>query len=150
MLGADVTVYSKKTELLLKNELPNYDVVVNALLWDVYRKDHIISLSDLDRMKRGSMIIDVSCDRHGAIESSEPTTIEDPVYLFKGILHYAVDHTPSLVYKTTSEVISVEVTKFLDDLIEENENEILKNAKCVQGGVILDKRISDYQDRKLV
>ena len=96
MLGADVRQYDRKTEELLRDEIGQYDVIVNCILWDVMRKDHIIYREDLKRMKKNSMIIDVSCDRNGGVESCIPTTIEKPIYLENGILHYAVDHTPSL------------------------------------------------------
>ena len=59
-MGADITVYDRRTEELFREELPKYDVVVNAILWDTSRKDHIIYKEDLKRMKRGAMIIDIS------------------------------------------------------------------------------------------
>lgn len=146
-MGADVTVYDRKSEALVREELPRYDVVVNAVLWDTRRTDHIINISDLERMRPGAMIIDISCDRAGAIESSVPTTIEEPTYFVKGVRHYVVDHTPSLFYKTASESLSEEVVKCLDLLIEGKENECLKGAKCFERGEILDQRVIDFQGR---
>lgn len=78
-LGADVTVYDRKTEELFKQELHKYDVIVNTILWDIERTDHIVYKEDLKRMKKGSMIIDISCDANGGIETSKATTIEDPI-----------------------------------------------------------------------
>ena len=124
-----------------------YDVIVNAILWDITRKDHIVYKSDLRKLKKGAMIIDISCDRHGGIETSIPTTIEKPVYMDSGIMHYVVDHTPALFYKTTSEGISNEVSKYLDLLCEENENSVLANAKIIENGVIIDQRINEFQNR---
>lgn len=63
LLGADVHIYNRRMEKLLRDELSEYDVIVNAVLWDTNRNDHIIYKSDLKRMKKGSMIIDISCDR---------------------------------------------------------------------------------------
>ena len=100
MLGASVQQYDRQTEKLLHDDIENYDVIVNCVLWDVMRDDHIISRNDLKHMKRNSMIIDVSCDKNGGIETSVPTTIQDPTYIVDGVLHYVVDHTPSLFYKT--------------------------------------------------
>ena len=122
-------------------------MVVNAVLWDVRRKDHLITREDLGRMKRNSMIIDISCDRNGAIESSVPTTIEDPVYTEGGVLHYVVDHTPSLFYKTATAGISAEVVKYLDALITQTPDEVLSNAEIIRAGVILDERINAFQNR---
>lgn len=146
-MGADVVVYDRHTEKLLSKEICEYDVIVNALLWDATRKDHIIYREDLQRMKKGAMIIDVSCDRAGAIETSIPTTLEDPTYVVDGITHYVVDHTPSLFYKTTSECISEVVCRFIDNIVEESNNTILTKALSIQDGNIIDQRIVEFQHR---
>ncbi len=146
-MGADVVVYDRKTEQLFRDELPLYDVVVNAIVWDTNRKDHIIYKEDLKRMKRGAMIIDISCDRAGAIETSVPTTIENPTYTIDGIRHYVVDHTPSLFYKTTSRFLSEVVASFCDQLITDSPTECLLHAKCIEQGKIIDQRIVSFQHR---
>jgi N5-(carboxyethyl)ornithine synthase len=146
-MGADVMVYDRHMESLVREELPRYDVVVNAILWDKNRKDHIIYRDDLKRMKPGAMIIDISCDRAGAIETSVPTTIAEPTYVVDGITHYVVDHTPSLFYKTTSAAISAAASVYFDILIEEKSTAILQAAKIVSGGVIIDQKIKSYQNR---
>ena len=147
-MGANVVVYDRHTEQLFRKELGMYDVVVNAILWDTHRHDHIIYKEDLKRMKKGAMIIDISCDRAGAVETSVPTTIESPTYMVDGIRHYVVDHTPSLFYKTTSIFLSEVVAPLCDELIEGNVSTVLQNAKCIENGHILDARIIDFQHRK--
>ena len=147
MLGASIVQYDRTTESLLKTELHKYDVIVNCVLWDVKRTDHIISKSDLKTMRNGSMIIDVSCDRNGGIETSIPTSIEDPTYVIDGIVHYAVDHTPALFYKTFSAENSKIVAPYINDLVCENKNEILKIATVIYNGKIIDKQIIEHQNR---
>lgn len=149
-MGANVTTYDRRTEELFREELPEYDVVVNAILWDTTRKDHIIYRSDLKRMKRGSLIIDVSCDRSGGIETSIPTTIDNPMYVVDGVSHYVVDHTPSLFYKTSSDDISQQVSNYLDFLIEDSyeNNMVLGRAVAIKNGIIRDKRITRFQNRE--
>lgn len=147
LLGADVTVYTRKTENLLKMELEQYDVVVNALLWDVTRKDHIIYRKDLKRLKPHALIIDISCDRSGAIETSIPTAMDNPVYTVDGVMHYVVDHTPSLFYRMVSAELSKVVSGFLDPLIAEETNAVLLNAKIIDHGRIIDNRITQFQGR---
>ncbi len=146
-LGADVTVYTRRTEKLLQKELEKYHVIVNALLWDNSRKDHVIYKKDLKRMQPNALIIDISCDRAGAIESSIPTTVEKPTYMVDGVVHYVVDHTPTLFHKTASVGISEEVSKFVDELIEDKPGVVLKNALAVKDGIIIDQRIMDFQGR---
>jgi N5-(carboxyethyl)ornithine synthase len=140
-LGADVTLFDRKTEKLFKKEAGRYDVIVNALLWDKKRKDHILYKADLPQLKRGAYIIDVSCDIDGAIESSVPTTIENPTYYVDGILHYSVDHTPSIFYRSGSKMISDIVAGYIDDLITEEFNEVLNEAVIIKNGAILDKEM---------
>ena len=150
-LGAQVVVYDKRTEELFRRELGEYDVIVNGILWDTNRKDHIIYREDLKRMKQGAMIIDISCDRAGGIETSIPTEIAHPDYLVDGIRHYVVDHTPSLFYKSSSIDISKEFSKYVDLLIENRieESDVLLRAKIVENGKILDTRVIEYQNRNL-
>lgn len=147
MLGADVRQYDRKTEELLRDELGQYDVVVNCVLWDVMRKDHIIYRDDLKRMKRNSMIIDVSCDRNGGIETSIPTTIEEPTYIIDGVLHYVVDHTPALFHKTFTWNNSEVVWSYINELQNESYGDILSDSLIVENGKIIDKEIIKFQNR---
>lgn len=147
MLGANVMQYDRRTEKLLREELGKYDVVVNCILWDVMRKDHVIYKEDLKRMKKNSMIIDVSCDRNGGIESSVPTTIENPTYFVDGVLHYAVDHTPALFYKTFTWNNSELLYPYIEELITDEKGDIMNRALIIKNGVILDQEINKYQGR---
>lgn len=146
-MGAEVRVYDRKTELLLRDEIENYDVVVNAILWDTKRTDHIVYKDDLGRMKKGSLIIDISCDRNGGVETSVPTTLENPIYTINDVVHYVVDHTPSMFYKTISQSLSEIVSENIDYLIEDKPTVSLKEAQIFQNGSILDERINLFQNR---
>ena len=147
MLGADVRQYDRRTEELLRDELGQYDVIVNCVLWDVMRKDHIIYRDDLKRMRRNSMIIDVSCDRNGGIETSVPTTIEKPIYMVDGVLHYVVDHTPALFHKTFTWNNSEVIWRYISELQRESYGDILSDALIVENGKIIDKEIIKFQNR---
>ena len=148
-MGAEVIQYDRKTETLFRKELGQFDVIVNGILWDTSRKDHIIYREDLGRMKRNALIIDVACDRNGGIETSVPTTIENPTYQVDGITHYVVDHTPSLFWKTTTESLSAEFVKYIDFLIEDRAQDVdvLRDCHNFEKGQILDIRIIKFQNR---
>ncbi len=147
MLGADVMQYNRHTEKLLREEINLYDVIVNCVLWDIKRKDHIIYKKDLQKMKKGAMIIDVSCDRHGGIETTIPTTIENPTYCVEDIIHYAVDHTPALFYKTFSYDNSKTIYPYIEELITNKHSSVLENSLIVKDGNIIDNEIIKYQNR---
>lgn len=148
-MGAEVRQYDRKTEGLFQKELGQFDVIVNAILWDTSRKDHIIYREDLKRMKKNALIIDVACDRNGGVETSIPTTIEEPTYQVDGITHYVVDHTPSLFWKTATESLSAEFVKYIDYLIEDkaDNSPVLSACHNFEYGNILDDRINKFQGR---
>lgn len=148
MLGAEVSQYGRAQEELFRKEFSKYDVIINAILWDPTRTDHIIYKSDLSYIKPNSLIIDISCDKSGAIETSVPTTIDTPTYICKDIVHYVVDHTPSLYYRTASENISKAWAPFIDQMIDEKiSDKCLVNAEIIHNGTIIDKRICVVQQR---
>lgn len=146
-LGAKVFQYDRRTEALFREELPMFDAVVNCVLWDVSRSDHIISRSDLRRMRPGALIVDVSCDRNGGIETSLPTTIERPTYFVDGVMHYVVDHTPALFYKTFSRENSALVCDYVNQFLSGELSEELRSSLIIDHGVIIDREIIDYQGR---
>ncbi len=149
-LGANVKIYKRADEEQFKQDFYDYDIIVNAVLWDVKRKDHVIYNENLIKMKKQAIIIDVSCDRSGAIESSVPTTIDNPTYIIDGVMHYVVDHTSSLLYKDASASISEQIVKYIDQLILEEEalESLFNKALIIKDGIILDNEIKEYQNRK--
>ena len=147
MLGADVMQYGRRQENLFKEEFTDYDVIVNCILWDVSRSDHIIYKEDLKRMKKGALIIDVSCDRNGGIETCIPTPINNPTYMVNEIMHYAVDHTPSLFYKTFSYNNSKIIYQYINELMLGQTRDVLKDALVIENGIILDHNINRFQGR---
>lgn len=148
-LGADVTIYNRHMEDKLRNDLHQYDVIVNAVLWDTSRTDHIIYKENLSQLKKGAMIIDISCDTNGGIETSVPTTIDSPVYYVDGVMHYVVDHTPSMIYYDASRYFGNELVKYLDLFVlgDQDTNETLRKSKILESGNVIDSRINIFQNR---
>lgn len=142
-LGADVKIFNRATVGNLRNELGDFDVMVNGVLWDKARNDHLLYKEDLKRLKQPALIIDVSADEAGAIETSQPTYFEKPTYEIDGVLHYVVDHTPTIFKYPVSESISAEIAQYLNDLIHDQaqENEVLAAATIIQDGHIQDKKL---------
>lgn len=135
-LGAKVDVYARKHEALFKKKMYDYDVLINCIMWDTSRKDRIIYRKDLLKMKKGAMIIDVSCDPHLEIETSHPTTINNPVYEVDGIIHYAVDNTPAMYSKTVTKVLSDGISRVTDEILTEDYSKMIKNAIVISKGHI--------------
>ena len=144
-LGASVDVYGRKLEKLFREKMPEYDVIINCVLWDISRTDHLIYKEDLKRLKPHTMIIDVSCDPHLGIETSHPTTISDPVYLEDGVIHYAVDNTPAMFPLTVTKVLSEGNARIFDSVIEGTLTPSLDDAMVIENGHIRSRSIWDFR-----
>ena len=78
----------------LHDYLDDVDLIVNCVLWPKHRDDHLISRSDLNRLKKTCVVADISCDEAGAIETCRPTSWAEPTYKEEGITHFCVDNIP--------------------------------------------------------
>jgi len=142
-------LYSNRTNLL--KVLKDSDVVINCILWDKTRNDHLLYREDLKLMKKGAMIIDVACDDDGAIETCHSTTHDDPIYYEEGILHYCVDNIPSAFARTASIGLSNSTlpyalqiaNKGCEKALKENEF-LLKGLTCYKGNLVLEETAIKY------
>ncbi|MEN8201207.1 MAG: alanine dehydrogenase [Bacteroidota bacterium] len=82
------------------------DVLIGAIRREEHQRSYFISEDMVKEMKKGSVIIDVSIDRGGCIETSELRTQVDPVFVKHGVIHYCVPNIPSRVARTASIAIS--------------------------------------------
>lgn len=78
------------------------DLVIGAVLLAGARAPWLVTKDMLPDMKRGSVIVDVSVDQGGCIESTKPTTHSDPIYFVDGVLHYGVANMPGAVPNTST------------------------------------------------
>ncbi len=78
------------------------DVLIGAVLIKGEKAPHIVTDEMVKRMKKGAVIIDVSIDQGGCIETSRITTISDPVYRLHDVIHYCVPNMPAMVSRTAS------------------------------------------------
>jgi len=78
------------------------DVLIGAVLIKGEKAPHIVSEEMVKKMKKGAVIVDVSIDQGGCVETSRITTISDPVYKVHDVIHYCVPNMPALVSRTAS------------------------------------------------
>ncbi len=78
------------------------DVLVGAVQVTGQRAPQIITREMVQSMRPGSLIIDMSIDQGGSIETSRPTHHDKPVFMFEGINHYCVPNVPGVVGRTAT------------------------------------------------
>lgn len=86
----------------IKKLLPEIDMVLNCVKWPKGCTDYLIDRSMLKLMGKGSVIVDISNDDQGAIESFHETTHENPRYIEEGVVHYCVSNIPGAIANSTS------------------------------------------------
>ena len=111
--------------------LPQTDMVINAVKWPKQRKDFLITKEMLKLMEPGSVLVDISNDEPGAIESSHETHHNDPRYVVNGVVHYCVGNIPGAVAKSISVALAGETLPLLLNIL----NNGLEEA-CVRDGFI--------------
>ena len=90
------------TRYAVRKQLTDSDLVVGAVLVAGKKAPELVKREDLASMRRGSVIVDVAVDQGGCVETSRPTTHEDPVYEVDGVIHYGVSNIPSAVPRTST------------------------------------------------
>jgi alanine dehydrogenase len=102
----------------LEAELERADLVVGAVLLPGAKAPRIITREHLDRMKPGSVIVDVSIDQGGIAETSKPTTHEDPIYTVGHVVHYCVANMPGAVPKTSTAALTNATLPYVLDIAD--------------------------------
>ncbi len=81
------------------------DLVIGSVLIPGGRTPVLITRAMLRGMKTGSVIVDVGVDQGGCIETSRPTTHEDPTFVVDGVVHYGVANMPGAVGRTSTQAL---------------------------------------------
>ena len=86
----------------IKAALPKADLVIGAVLIPGTKAPKLVTKDMLKIMKEGSVIVDVSVDQGGCIETCKPTTHENPTFVIDGVVHYCVANMPGAVPHTST------------------------------------------------
>lgn len=87
---------------ILDKALTSADVVIGAIRCFDNLANIVVTEEQVKLMKNGAVIVDMSIDHGGCIETSGPTSHEKPVYTYEGVIHYCVPNVLSRVARTAS------------------------------------------------
>ncbi len=119
----------------LAYQLLSADAVIGAIHSKTGRAPIIVTEEMVSKMKEGSVIIDVSIDQGGCIESSELTTHRKPTFTMHGVIHYCVPNIASKISRTASVAVSNIITPMLLRVGAAHSLEsLLHNSKGIRNG----------------
>jgi alanine dehydrogenase len=94
------TLYSNQHNI--EAAVVDADLVIGSVLLPGARAPWLVTADMVSTMKRGAVIVDVSVDQGGCIETTHPTTHSEPTYVVDGVLHYGVANMPGAVPNTST------------------------------------------------
>lgn len=86
----------------IREQLARADLLIGAVLIPGAKAPRLVDEADLQRMKPGSVIIDVAIDQGGCIATSRPTSHSNPTYILHDVVHYCVTNMPGAVGRTST------------------------------------------------
>jgi alanine dehydrogenase len=120
-----VTMLSTRRNL--ERSVAYADVVVGAVLVSGQRAPILVTREMVRSMKPRSVIMDVSIDEGGCVETSRPTTHEHPVYIEEGILHYCVPNMPGAVARTATHAFVNSAMPYITEIAASGTEHMLDN-----------------------
>jgi alanine dehydrogenase len=148
------TVITDRGILPLAPYLAEHDIVVNCTLQDPNAPLTYLNEEDLAAFRPGSLIIDVSCDEGMGFGWAKMTTFQEPMFDVGDHIHYyAVDHTPSYLWNSSTWEVSEALMPFLRPVMEGpsgwDANEIIRRAIEIRDGVVVNPAVLEFQKRSV-
>lgn len=157
-LGAEVTVFARSRDSLARmralganvTALHSYhgaiadavraaDLLIGAVLIAGARTPHLVTRDMVRTMRPGSVIVDISVDQGGCIETIRPTDYRAPTYVDEGVIHFAVTNMPGAVPRTATQALSGAIAPYVAQLASPGweANPALAAGLNVRGGEIV-------------
>lgn len=111
------------------------DVLVGAILFPGEQTPKIISREMVRTMKSRSLIMDISIDEGGCIETSRPTTHEHPTFVEEDVIHYCVPNMPSAVARTATHAFLNAAYPFILELANKGVDAAITGNPAIAHGI---------------
>jgi alanine dehydrogenase len=119
------------------------DLVIGAVLLAGARAPWLVTRDMLPNMKKGSVVVDVSVDQGGCIETTHPTTHDDPTYVVDGVLHYGVANMPGAVPNTSTLALTNATMRYGLAIADKGwKQAVADDAALAKGVNVLDGKIT--------
>ena len=127
------TLYSNEANL--DDLMPDCDLLIGAVLLPGAKAPKLITRAMLQKMKRGSVFVDISIDQGGCAETSRPTTHLDPVYVEEGVTHYCVANMPAAYSRTATQGLTNVTYRYVELLADLGLEGACKKQPALIGGI---------------
>jgi len=134
-------LFSDRHKLL--EQIAEADLVIGAVLIHGAATPKLIRREDLKVMRQGAVIVDVSVDQGGCVETMRPTTHENPIFNIDGIIHYGVANIPGGVPITSTLALTNATMPYVLQLANKGLRTALKESPALLNGLnIMDGKVT--------
>jgi len=142
--GQVSTLYSNRGNIL--EALSQADLLIGGVLIPGARAPHLVKSEDLSLMKKGSVLVDVAVDQGGCIESTRATSHDDPVYEYKGVIHYCVANMPGAVARTSTLALINTTLGYGLEIADKGLEKALRENPAIRAGLNVYEGKCTYPD----
>ena len=140
----------------VKALLPSVDMVLNCVKWPKGNTEYLVTREMVRSMEPGSVIVDISNDEQGALETFHETTHENPRYVEEGVVHYCVSNIPGAIANSTSVAYAASVLPHFRSILNNGVAEAcardgyLRRSLTAYKGYLTHEETSALQNRPWV
>lgn len=130
------------SEHAIREEISDADLVVGGVLVAGARAPRLITRALLADMPEGSVIVDVAVDQGGCVETTRPTTHDEPTFVVDGVIHYCVANMPSAVARTSTFALTNATLPYALKLANSGYVQALLEDPVLRGGLnVIDGKV---------
>jgi len=119
----------------IEREVLAADLVIGAVLVPGAAAPKLVTRAMVERMRAGSVLVDISIDQGGCFETSRPTSHADPVFVEAGVTHYCVTNMPGAVARTSALALNNATLPFVLALAEKGVDTALREDAHLRAGL---------------
>ena len=120
----------------LEKHTAKADVLIGAVLIPGSRAPILVTRDMVRGMRSGSVIIDISIDQGGCVETSRPTTLDQPTFVVDNVVHYCVPNMTSSVARTASMALARALLPHLESLANNGVREAVTIDRALAAGIV--------------
>lgn len=129
----------------IRENLERADLVIGAVLLPGKKAPHLVRRENLKTMQEGTVMVDVAIDQGGCIETSKPTTHENPTFAVDGVVHYCVTNMPGAVPRTSTFALTNATFPYLRRLAKSGWKEAASRDTALKNGLNIVQGKVTYQ-----
>ena len=141
----DKIIPEQSDKIDLKKLVAEADLIVGGVLIPGAEAPKLVTKDMLKLMKRGSVIVDVAIDQGGCVETSKPTTFNDPTFIVDNVVHYCVANMPGGVPRTSTIALNKATLPYLVKLANKGYQKALSEDKNFLAGLNVHKGHVTYK-----